>query len=178
VIDEVACLLLADAGGAVEVGVGAVSEDLGEASVEIEGVLRRRAVDGLRESIPQAVVGIRIRVRPLRHRLQPVGRVVAVRACAIAEKVAVVVPGVGLTIDAGEPVGVVVDIVGDEGGTACARAHGLRQAVAGRVVAVLERAAIAVAGGGQAVERVVAIVDRRGGRALRWGKGEEGTVMC
>jgi len=174
VIDEVARLLLADAGRAVEVGVRAVGQNLSQSGVEVEGVLRRRPIDGLRESVAQAVVDVRVRVRPLRHRLQPVGRVVAVCARAVAEQVAVVVPGVGLTIDASETIRIVVDIVGDEGGTACARAHGLRQAVACRIVAVLERAAIAVVGGGEAVERVVAVVDGGRGGGRRRGKGKVG----
>ena len=119
-----------------------------------------------------------MRVRPLRHRLQPIRGVVGVGACAVAEQVAVVVPRLGDTINAGETVRIVVNVIGDDRRTACAGANGLCQPVAGGIVAVLEGFAVAIVRGGQAVERVVAIVDRRGGRALRWGKGEEGTVMC
>jgi len=42
-------LLLANAGWAVEVGVGSVGQHLGEAGVEVEGVDCGDAVDGLRE---------------------------------------------------------------------------------------------------------------------------------
>jgi hypothetical protein len=80
----------------------------------------------------------------------------------------------GHAIHAGETIGIVVDVVGGDGCAACASANGLRQAVAGGIVAVLEVATIAVAGGGQAIERVVGVVDRRRGRALRRGKGKVG----
>jgi hypothetical protein len=80
----------------------------------------------------------------------------------------------GHAIHAGEAIRVVVNVVGGDRRTASPGANGLAEAVARRIVAVLEVAAIAVAGGGQAIERVVAVVDRRRGRALRRGKGKVG----
>jgi len=80
----------------------------------------------------------------------------------------------GHAVHAGETIGVVVNVVGDNRRTASPGANGLAEAVAGGIVAVLEVAAIAVAGGGQAIERVVAVVDRRRGRALRRGKDKVG----
>jgi len=47
VIDEVARLLLADAGWAIQIRVRAVGEDLRKGRVEVEGVGCRDAVGGL-----------------------------------------------------------------------------------------------------------------------------------
>jgi hypothetical protein len=49
VVDEASGLLPADTSWAVEVGVGVVGEDLSQSSIEVQRVIRRDAIDGLRE---------------------------------------------------------------------------------------------------------------------------------
>jgi hypothetical protein len=57
--------------------------------------------------------------------------IVCIRACAVIEQAAVVIPGIGLTIDTGQAVGIVIDITGR------AQSRFLGEAVAYGVVGVM-----------------------------------------
>ncbi len=118
-----AWLLLTYAVQAIEISVRAITQDLRQTGVQVKHVGCRVAVEGLLQPVAQAGVAKRVRVRALRERLQPVGRVVGIRAHPIAGQVAVVVPGVRHAAHVDEPVGVIVGVHGR------GRERRLRQAV-------------------------------------------------
>ena len=145
--------LFGDAALAIEVGVGAVCEDLGESGVEVEGVAGGNGVHGLLQSVAHPVVGKAVADPSLGYTSHSVGGIVGVGAYAVAEQVAVGIPGIGYAASAGHTVGDVVGVVG------CTRVGGLALAVANFVINVLEQFTTVVAGVCQAVERVVGVGD-------------------
>jgi hypothetical protein len=100
---------------AVQVGgglpVGGLLQDLGEPRRRIQHVGGGDAVHGLGHAVARAVVG-EAGGQGAAHDLgEPVGVVVAVATQAVRKQVAVVVPGVGLAVDAGQAIVCVVLIV-------------------------------------------------------------------
>jgi len=101
----------------------------------------------------QAVVGKGVDTRALRDGNQPIGEVVGIRAHAIAEQIAVRIPGVGYRSHIRQAVGVVVGVNRRAGDGR------LRQPVAHRVVRVGEYLPVTVTRARQPIEMVVAIAD-------------------
>jgi len=136
---------------------------LREASVQIEHVVRRRAVHGLREAVSESVVGVRRQSRPLCDARQSIRGVIRVRARAIVQQIAVVVPGVRLPVHAGEAVGGIVSVrVRD--GCAARQEDALLfgESVPHRVVCVTEVTPVRVVRFLEAIQRVIDVADGRG----------------
>lgn len=72
---------MGDSANTVEVLVGSIGQDLGQTSVEIEGVAGSVSVHGLSESITKSNVGIR--TRPIEGG-QAIGRIVGIRIYAVS----------------------------------------------------------------------------------------------
>ncbi|MGD8456599.1 MAG: hypothetical protein PVF83_09465 [Anaerolineales bacterium] len=101
------------------------------------------------QTIPLTVVGIAVCVAPLRGSYEAVCVVVSVGCSSIAKHIAVVVPRVRLAVHRRQAVGDIVCVV------CCVTIGGLAQAVAHRVVGVVEVDARVVVRRRQPVERVV-----------------------
>ena len=102
-----ACIHLRDTTIAVQIVRRTVAKHLSQASIQIEGVIGGHIIYHLTDSITQTVVLI---CRRVIHRSQPIGGIVGVCVHTIAEQVAVVIPGVGHTVDAGEAIGIIIQI--------------------------------------------------------------------
>lgn len=102
---------LRDATVAVNVSVCPVAEGLRQTSVQVHGEGGRVAVQGFAKSITQAVVKVGDIIPPSAQGLQTIGGIIGIRIYTIIEQVAIVVPGVGHTIEAGQAVGYVIVII-------------------------------------------------------------------
>ena len=126
---------------------------MSQSRVQIERVVRRHAVHGLRQAVSESIVTVRRQSRPLCDARQPVRGIIRIRARAIVQQIAVVVPRVGLTVDARESVRGIVG-VGVRDGRAARQDGALLfgQPVANRIIGVAEEFARRVVGSGQAIE--------------------------
>jgi len=95
VIHKPTRLLLPNAAQAIQVGVGSISENLGQPGIQIQRVGRDDAVDSLPQAIAQAIIAKSIDVRALRGRDESVGGVIRVGVYPVVEQVAVRIPDVG-----------------------------------------------------------------------------------
>jgi hypothetical protein len=100
---------------AVQVAGGLASGDLLQHLREprrwIQHILGGDAVHGLGHTVARAIVREACCQGTAHHLGEPVGVVVGVGAQAVIQEIAVVVPVVGLAVDAGQSVGIVVLIV-------------------------------------------------------------------
>ena len=138
---------------AIDVGGRAVAEGLGQPLVEVHLEGHRHTVDRLAQAVAQSVIGVD-RHNTSRVELgQAVGGVVGIAVDAIVEQVAIGIPGVIDAICIGQAIGGLVGIA------VAAQVGLLAQAVAIGVGGLVVVRAAGIVRGGQAVERVVGVVD-------------------
>ena len=95
---------------AVEVGVAAVSKDLGEAGIQVKGVVGGYPIHGLLQTVAEAAISIAGHRSCTADMDQPVGGIIRIGILPIEEQVTVGVPGVSHPIHAGQAVGDVVGV--------------------------------------------------------------------
>jgi hypothetical protein len=90
---------------------GGLLQDLGQARRRIQHIGGGNTVHGLGHAVARAVLGKLCCQSAGDDLRQPIGVVIGIATQAVVQQVAVVVPGVGLPVDAGQAVGCVVLVV-------------------------------------------------------------------
>ncbi len=146
-------LLLPDPADTIQIGIRPVSQDLGQARSQVEGVVGRGACDGLANPVAQAGVREAVGRACLDDGSKPVGLVVGVERGPVREQVAFVVPGQGCGTDGYQLATVVKVTVG----LASLGDFGL--AGSSSILSAVETGATIVVGFLHAMQRVVEMVD-------------------
>ena len=79
-----------------------------QTSIQIHSEDGGIAVHGFSESITQGVVGVGDIIPLSAEGLQAIGGIVGIRVRTSIEQIAIVVPGIGHTVETGQPVGIVI----------------------------------------------------------------------
>ena len=92
----------------MQVGIRAILQHLGQARVQIHGVVGRLPVRRLAQPVSHPIIRIAGCYSYPAHTDQPIGPVVGVTVFSIPEQVAVVIPGIVHTVVSDQPVCIIV----------------------------------------------------------------------